>query len=119
MHSAFVRTFALEDGPRVRLRLARRGDADAVRELLERRGIAASDLEIGRLLTFDPAGRVVLCAFAPLDRTETLVGIGATDLFAGAEPDTLVVDERLAGGLARLLGEVLVGRARAHGRRVA
>ena len=119
MLSPFTRTHPLEDGPRVRLRLAWRGDAPAVASLLRRRGLDASDLEIGRLLAFDPASRVVLCAFAPIDGHETLVGIGAVDLRDGADPDTLVVDERLAGGLSSLLGEVLADRAHAHGRRVA
>lgn len=89
-------------------------------DLLVRRGLFAGELEVGRLLTFHPGRRLVLCAFAPIDGYETLVGIGAIDLRADAGPDTLVVDERLAGGgLGRLLGEVLVSRARAHGRRVA
>lgn len=117
--SPFSRTYPLQDGPRVRLRLASRGDAEAVRSLLTRRGLQASDLELGRLLLFDPTRRAVVCAFAPIDDAETLVGIGAIDLRDGAEPDTLVVDERLAGGLASLLGEALATRARAHGRRVA
>jgi hypothetical protein len=117
--SPFTRTYPLEDGPRVRLRLAWRGDEPAVRDLLRRRDVEASELELRRLLLFDPKERVVLCAFAPIDGSETLVGIGAIDLGEAAEPDTLVVDERLAGGLSSLLGEALVGRARAHGRRVA
>ena len=118
--SPFARTHPLENGPRVRLRLAWRGDAAAVADLLARRGLDAGDLEIGRLLAFDPAQRVVLCAFAPIDGQETLVGIGAVDLGEEADPDTLVVDERLAGGgLATLLGDALAERARAHGRRVA
>lgn len=120
MSSPFARTLPVDNGPRVRLRLAWRGDAASVGGLLARRGLDAHDLEVGRLLAFDPARRVVLCAFAPIDGQETLVGIGAIDLHADADPDTLVVDERLAGGgLATLLGDVLVRRARAHGRRVA
>lgn len=119
MLTPFTRTYPIENGPRVRLRLAWRGDAAAVRGLLARRGLDASDLELRRLLTFDPMKRVVLCAFAPIDSTETLVGIGAIDLDVAAEPDTLVVDERLAGGLSSLLGEALQSRAHAHGRRVA
>ena len=119
MLSPFTRTYPLQDGLRVRLRLAWRGDAAAVADLLARRGVQAGDLEIGRLLAFDPASRIVLCAFAPIDGCETLVGIGAMDLDEEAEPDALVVDERLAGGLSALLGDVLRDRARAHGRRVA
>ena len=120
MLSPFARTHPLQDGPRVRLRLASRGDAAAVADLLARRGLQASELDISRLLAFDPARRVVLCAFAPIDGLETLVGIGAVDVADGADPDTLVVDERLAGGgLGRLLGDVLADRARARSRRVA
>lgn len=120
MHSPFARTHPLENGLRVRLRLAWRGDAAAVADLLARRGLHADELEIGRLLSFDPAARVVICAFAPIDLADKLVGIGAIDIGGDAEPDTLVVDERLAGdGLAALLAEALAGRARARGRRVA
>lgn len=108
MRSPLTRTYPLPAGPRVRLRLARRGDRAAVRSLLAERGVAASDLDVSRLLTYDPLRRVVLCAFAPVDGAETLVGIGAIDLADGAEPDTVVVDERLTDGLGELLGDVLV-----------
>ena len=118
--SPFARTHPLENGPRVRLRLASRLDARAVADLMARRGLYASELEISRMLAFDPMRRVVLCAFAPIDGQETLVGIGAIDLDGATDPDTLVVDERLAGGgLATLLGTALAARAHAHGRRVA
>ena len=117
--SPLRRTFPLADGPRVRLRLARRGDAAAVEALLAARGLAASEHEILRLLAYDPAERIVLCAFAPLGGADTLVGIGAIDLAAGAEPDTLVVDERLADGVGELLGGVLIARARVRSRRAA
>jgi hypothetical protein len=60
----------------------------------------------------------VICACAPVDGRETVVGIGAIDLRAGADPDTLVVDSR-AGGLAELLGETLRRRAEGHAARVA
>lgn len=119
MLSPFIRTHPLRDGPRVRLRLALRSDAPAVRDLLARRGLEASGLDLGRLLSFDPGRRVVLCAFAPIDGCETLAGVGAIELDPQADPDTLVVDERLAGGLSTLLGEALSARAHAHGRRVA
>jgi hypothetical protein len=117
--SPLTRTYALDSGPRVRLRLARRSDEPAVRALLAGRGVEATDLEIRRLLSFDVQRRVVLCAFAPLRGSETLVGIGAIDVADDAEPDTLVVDERLTDGLGELLGEVLAVRARARARRVA
>jgi hypothetical protein len=109
--SPLRRTFPVPGGPRVRLRMAGPSDRSHVTELLAGRGVPATDLDIQRLLAFDPARRHVLCAFAPVDGHETLMGLGAIDVGEDA-PDVLVVDERLAGGLAELLGRVLVERAR-------
>ena len=109
--SPLRRTFPVPGGPAVRLRLAAPADRPRVRELLERRGVAAGELELRRLLAFDPARRHVLCALAPLDGQDTLVGLGAIEAGQDA-PDVLVVDERLAGGLAEVLGRVLSERAR-------
>jgi hypothetical protein len=117
--SPLRRTFPLPAGPRVRLRLARRADAAGVRALLSGRGVAAGEHEVLRLLAHDPAERIVLCAFAPLEGADTLVGLGAIDLSPGAEPDTLVVDERLTAGLGEVLGGVLSERARTRSRRAA
>ena len=119
MPSPFARTHALPGGPPVRLRLARRGDASAVAELLAGRGIEASEVDVARLLAFDPASRAVICACAPVDGRETVVGIGAIDLAAGAEPDTLVIDEGRTDGLGTLLGEALRRRAEGHAAHVA
>lgn len=113
------RSYALPSGPRVRLRLARRSDLHAIRALLEERCVPASDLALGRLVRYDPQRRVVLCATSPLGGTETVVGIGAIALDANAEPDTIVVDERLTDGLGELLASALVQRAQAHARRAA
>ena len=52
----------------------RRRDAPAGRELLAGRGIAASEGEVARLLAFDPGARAVICACAPVDGRETVVG---------------------------------------------
>lgn len=109
--SPLRRTFPIPGGPPVRLRMAGPSDRRAVAALLQRRSIPAAELELRRLLAFDPARRHVLCALAPLDGAETLIGIGAIDVGEDA-PDTLVVDERLAGGLADVLGRVLIERAR-------
>ena len=103
----------------MRLRLARRSDAPAVRDLLAGRGIDASDVEVARLLAFDPGARAVICACAPVDGRETVVGIGAIELRAGAEVDTLVVDEARTDGLGELLGETLRRRAEGHAKHVA
>jgi hypothetical protein len=112
------RSYALPHGPRVRLRLARQGDLPALRALLEQRDVEAGDLELTRLVRFDPA-RTTLCATAFVGGTETVVGVGAIELAADAVPDTVVVDERLTEGLGELLGAALTQRADAHARRVA
>jgi hypothetical protein len=112
------RTYELPQGPRVALRYARRSDLPGLRALLEQRGIEPTDLQLGRLTRYDPSRRAVIAAVATAAGAPTIVGVGAIDLEPDAEPETVVVDERLAG-LAELLGAALVGRARAHGRRVA
>ena len=117
--SPLARTHVLDAGPPVRLRLARQSDLIGVDVLLRGRGIDACELELRRLLTFDPAERTVLCAFCPLDGTDRIVGIAAIDLAEDADVDTLVVDEELTAGLPELLGEVLRSRAASHARRVA
>jgi hypothetical protein len=90
-------------------------DRPLVTALLERRGLPADQLDVQRLLAFDPARRHVFCALAPLDGAEVLAGFGAID--AGAEdPDVLVVDERFGPELADLLGRVLIERARGRRR---
>ena len=109
--AVFTRTFALPSGPRVRLRLAMPSDAKRVAALLLERGIDASELEVRRMLAYDPSRRRVACAFAPVDGRETLVGVAAIDLDPGAEVDTLVIDERLTGGLGELMVSVLAARA--------
>ena len=119
MPSVFTRSHAPDRGPRVHIRLARPADRAAVHELLAGRGVEASELELKRLLTYDPFRRAVILASAPIDGTETLVGLGAIDLVEDAEPDTVVVDERVTDGLGSLLGRLLVERAQAHARRVA
>jgi len=104
-HSPLARTHGLDSGLRVGLRLARPRDAPALAPLVggaER----ASDL-----LTFDPARRIVLCATAPLDGAEAVVGVGAIARHRGADPDLVAVDERRARGLDALLGSVLRARA--------
>jgi len=113
------RTYELPAGPRVRLRYARRSDVPGLRALLQQRGIEPTELELNRLVRYDPQRRAVICATAPIDGTELIVGVGAIALEEKVPPDTLVVDETLTDGLADLLASALVGRARAHSRRVA
>jgi hypothetical protein len=90
-----------------------------LRALLQQRGIEPTELELTRLVRYDPQRRAVICATAPIDGTELIVGVGAIALEEQAPPETLVVDEALTEGLADLLASALVGRARAHARRVA
>ena len=111
--SPLRRTFPVPGGPPVRLRMAGPSDRSLVAGLLERHGLPAADLDVRRLLAFDPARRHVLCALAPLDGGEVLAGIGAIDFGADA-PDTLVIDERFSPGLSDVLGRVLVERSRAR-----
>jgi hypothetical protein len=107
-----ARTYELPNRQRVRLRLARRSDLPALGALLAQRGIEPSALELERLVRYDPRRRLVLCATAPIDGTEAVVGVGAIELGApDPEPDTIVVDERVTRGLPELLNAALVGRA--------
>ena len=108
--SPLRRTFPVPGGPPVRLRLAGPSDREAVRALIARRGLDASELELQRLLAFDPGRRSVLAAFALIEGQDTLVGLGAIE--TGEDwPDVLVVDERLSA-LSDVLGRVLTERAR-------
>lgn len=113
-----ARYYSLPRGPRVCLRLARPRDAAGVRALLAARGVAPDDLGLARLVGFDPARRIVLCATALIGSADTVVGVGAIELGEGAsgEPTLLVVDEQLTEGLAELLRGALVGHAAAIAR---
>jgi hypothetical protein len=109
--SPLRRTFPVPGGPPVRMRMAGPSDRPLVAALLERRGLSADDIDVRRMLAFDPARRHVLCALAPLDGAEVLAGLGAID-FGEDDPDVLVVDERFGPALAELLGRVLIERSR-------
>jgi hypothetical protein len=112
------RSYELPRGPRVRLRMARTRDEASIRALLAQHGLEPSDLELGRLVRFDPRNRIVICATALIGSRETVVGLGAIDLDDDRlrDPDTLVVDERLTDGLGDLLVAALTGRANAIAR---
>ena len=107
-------SYPIRGGYRVRLRIARTSDASSIRALLERLNLGPADLEVARLVQFDPRRRCVLCATALIDGSETLVGVGAVDLDGPVSgvPDTLIVDAPLADELPGLLTAALAGRAR-------
>jgi hypothetical protein len=111
-----ARTYELPRGPRVCLRLARVRDLVSVRQLLLRQGVEPDELELARLMRADPRRRLVICATALIDSAETVVGIGAIELDgAGPQPrpSLVLVDDLATDGLAQLLSDALVGRARA------
>lgn len=103
--------YTLGDGVRVRLRLARTSDAAAIRELLERQGLAPGDLELTQLVHFDPRRRYVVCATGLVAGMETLLGVGAIGLDRAPKPELLVVDDGLPRELTDLLRRALIGAA--------
>ena len=92
-------SFTLDDDVRVRLRLARSSDSAMIRDLVARVG-SRRELQLARLVHFDPRHRAVICATALIDSTETLVGVGAIDLDGTGEPEVVIVDARALPGAA-------------------
>jgi hypothetical protein len=88
-------------------------DAGAIRSLLIGQGVDLDELELARLVRFDPRCRAVICASALIGPTETIVGIGAIDLDAQT-PDLVLVDDEAGEGLRQLVADALASRARAH-----
>jgi hypothetical protein len=110
---AVGRSYQLDDGPRVRLRMVGPRDAAAISSLLERQGLEVDELELARLLRFDPRRRAVICASALIGPTETIVALGAIDLDAQS-PDMVIADAAAGEGLRELVANALTSRARAH-----
>ena len=110
-----ARSYVLPRGPRVCLRLARVRDLPALAQLLERQGIEPDELELARLVRFDPRRRIVICATALIGCTDAIVGFGVIERgnASVAQPEALVVDDHLTNGLDELLARALTGRARA------
>jgi hypothetical protein len=81
--------------------------------LLSRQGLHVDDLELARLVRFDPRCRAVICASALIGPTETIVALGAIDLDA-ASPDIVIADSSAGDGLRELVAGALMSRARAH-----
>jgi hypothetical protein len=113
-HGALLAQYhPLARGPRVCLRLARRRDLSAIADLYARQGIAAHQLSLARLVSFDLLSMLVLCATALIDSRETVLGVGAIELARPTEPTLIVVDEVETEGLRGLLSDALVGHATA------
>jgi hypothetical protein len=93
--------------------MARISDAVPIRALLDGVQFAAGELDVARLVHFDPRRRCVICATGLIDGAETMVGIGSVALDGDgiAEPDTLVVAEGHAEDVAELLAGALTERA--------
>jgi len=108
------RSHRLPDGRRVRLRLARPRDREALHELLGRLGLAADDLEVRRALRCTPGRSLTICATAWDGARERLAGAGMLALPSGAET-LLTVD----AAVAALLDAGLRDHAGAWARRVA
>jgi hypothetical protein len=108
-----ARYYTLSRGPRVCLRLVRSRDADGIRRLCERAGLTLGELELARLVSFDPGTQIVLCATALIDSAETVLGVGVIERGVDRElvPRLVVADEELTDGLAGLLHDALVGHA--------
>jgi hypothetical protein len=106
-----ARHYSLTGGLRVCLRLARIRDRDGVRRLCGGRDLEIDELELARLVGFDPRRRLVICATALIGSAETVLGVGAIDLAPDADP-WLLVDDRIEG-LGPLLADALLGRSRA------
>jgi hypothetical protein len=111
------RSYTLERGPRVRLRLPANRDESAIRALLARAGADDHELEAVRLARPDPRRRLVIVATGLVGFSETLLGVGAIEL--GDEPavsTSLYVDDEQTEGLAELLDNALRTRATAIAR---
>jgi hypothetical protein len=111
------RVYRLPSGQRVRLRLVQRRDEHQIRALLTDRGHEHQDLDVMRIVRFDPRRRAVICATTLVGSTETVIGLGAIELDSqpSSEPDLLISDGRIGEGL----DELLVGALRGHAHAIA
>jgi hypothetical protein len=109
-----ARTHTLPDGKRVRLRMARARDEEALRVLLRRRP-RRHGADPRALAHFDPRHRVVVCATALVGSSQEIVGMGAADLNSEQPPEVVIAEDQ-SRELAELLRRTLDGRIRAHRR---
>lgn len=122
-------THEVEDGMRVRLRLARPSDATGVRDFLERlspetrrrRFFTAmpgvSDTIVRHFTFYDPRERLIVVAMAMTDHHEVLVGIADVALqeTGVAELAVVVDDDSQSMGVGTLLTEVIASLALRQG----
>jgi hypothetical protein len=93
-------THELDDGSRVRVRLARPSDSAAVQAFLE----DAPELSVRRLTYYDPHERLTLVALALDEGSEQIVGL-AEVVFGGDEIALTMRDDMRRQGLDALLTE--------------
>jgi GNAT superfamily N-acetyltransferase len=122
-------THELEDGSRVRLRLARPTDAPRVRSFLEglshetrtRRFLAptpaVTDAIVRHFTFYDPRERMMLAATMLVESTERVVGLAdAAFLATGLAEIGVVVDDETQGqGLGKVLSEAVASVALQRG----
>ncbi len=115
------RSHGLVSGRRVRLRNARPSDGSAIAELLEAGAVSRSEppeLDIYRLIRFDPRRRLAICATALIGNTEKVVAVGSIAI--GAEqPELVVAGPDDSGELQELVRAALLSRADEIGSRTA
>ncbi|HWE09594.1 MAG TPA: hypothetical protein VG325_09575 [Solirubrobacteraceae bacterium] len=113
-----ARYYALPNGPRVCLRLARPRDQAGIRELFDAHGQPLDELELVRLVSLDLTRRLVLVATALIATSEKVVGVGSIGLGeqASGEPTLVLVDDDRTEGLDGLLADALIGHASAIAR---
>jgi hypothetical protein len=109
-HGLLGRWYTLPSGMRVRMRLARAGDVRGIAAVLASRSLETSELDILRLVRFDPRTRTVVCATTPVGGGEAVVGLAAID-HESDEPDMLVVEAQADRCLGALLNDAACARA--------
>jgi acetyltransferase len=122
-------THEVDDGVRVRLRLARPSDANRVRDFLEslspetrrRRFFTAmpevSDTVVRHFTFYDPRERLIVVAMAMTDHHEVMVGLADVALqeTGVAELAVVVGDDSQSLGVGKLLTEVIASLALRQG----
>ena len=87
----------LSDGTPLRVRLPHSRDRDGLRALHARLGLELTELDLARVLRFDPTRESVLCAIAWIDGRETLVAY-AIAARGATEAGTVLADGAVAPG---------------------